>query len=71
MNHPGLYAASGDKRALYLTTLERYIEAGRLPKLASAILHSLALRSRAGDSRASLRATAVAGVALLCGNAGS
>ncbi|PRZ53079.1 hypothetical protein BX589_112252 [Paraburkholderia fungorum] len=36
---------------MYLTTLERYIEAGSLPKLASAILHSLALRSRAGDSR--------------------
>ncbi|WP_454807692.1 TetR/AcrR family transcriptional regulator [Paraburkholderia fungorum] len=161
MNRPSLYGAFGDKRALYLATLERYIEAGRLAmvhalaedlplpqallrvyegalawylpadgdplgcfmigtatveaaadaevrtalgeglhtydkafekrfklaqttgelaadtqpallaKLASAILHSIALRSRAGDSRASLRATAVAGVALLCGNAGS
>ncbi|WP_233804552.1 TetR/AcrR family transcriptional regulator [Paraburkholderia sp. HP33-1] len=38
-----------------------------LAKVASAILHSLALRSRAGDSRESLRATAQAGVALICG----
>ncbi|MFM0641941.1 TetR/AcrR family transcriptional regulator [Paraburkholderia metrosideri] len=160
MNRPSLYGAFGDKHALYLTTLERYIEAGRLAmvdalgedlplpqallrvydgalawylpadgdplgcfmigtaaveavddtevraalaeglrtydkafekrfklaqatgeltteaqppllaKIASAILHSLALRARAGDSRASLRATAIAGVALICGSAG-
>ncbi|MES2072776.1 MAG: TetR/AcrR family transcriptional regulator [Pseudomonadota bacterium] len=38
-----------------------------LAKLASAILHTLAVRSRAGDSRASLRATAAAGVDMLCG----
>lgn len=38
-----------------------------LAKVASAILHTLALRSRAGDSRASLRATAAAGIALICG----
>jgi hypothetical protein len=38
-----------------------------LARVASAILHSLALRSRAGDSRASLRATAAQGVALICG----
>ncbi|WP_244306394.1 TetR/AcrR family transcriptional regulator [Paraburkholderia lacunae] len=159
MNRPSLYGAFGDKHALYLTTLERYIEAGRLAmvqaldedlplpqallrvyegalawylpadgaqlgcfmigtaaveavddaevraalaeglrtydrtfekrfrlaqgkgelqedaepallaKVASAILHSLALRARAGDSRASLRATATAGVALICGSA--
>jgi AcrR family transcriptional regulator len=37
-----------------------------LAKLASAILHTLALRSRAGDSRAALRATALAGVKLVC-----
>lgn len=161
MNRPSLYGAFGDKHALYLNTLERYIEAGRLAmvhalsedlplpqallrvydgalawylpadgdqlgcfmigtatveavddvevrtalaeglrtydkafekrlklaqaagelpadaqppllaKIASAILHSLALRARAGDSRASLRATAVAGVALICGSAGA
>ncbi|HWW05268.1 TetR/AcrR family transcriptional regulator [Collimonas sp.] len=157
MNRPSLYAAFGDKHALYLQTLDRYIEASRqkmdqvlaadlplaqalqriydlalamylpsgdqargclligtaatpaladievrdrlgdglrsfdqafeirlqraleqgelaagaepalLAKLASAILHTLALRSRAGDTRASLEATAAAGVKLICG----
>lgn len=38
-----------------------------LARVASAILHSLALRSRAGDTPASLRGTAAAGVALICG----
>jgi len=38
-----------------------------LAKLASAVLHTLALRSRAGDSRASLQATADAGVRWMCG----
>jgi TetR/AcrR family transcriptional regulator, copper-responsive repressor len=42
---------------------------GTLARLASAILHSLALRSRAGDKRATLRATAAAGVAMLCATA--
>lgn len=42
-----------------------------LAKVASALLHSLALRSRAGDSRDSLRATAQAGVALICGTRGA
>ncbi|WP_321911385.1 TetR/AcrR family transcriptional regulator [Paraburkholderia sp. J11-2] len=159
MNRPSLYGAFGDKHALYLQTLERYVEAGRvamesaldsalplrealmrvfdgalgwylpahdaargclligtaaveavnddavrerlaaglrtfdkaferrlraalaqgelqpsasapmLARLASAVLHSMALRARAGDSRASLRAMAVAGVALICGEA--
>jgi AcrR family transcriptional regulator len=159
MNRPSLYGAFGDKRALYLTALERYTGLGRaamqaalapglslrdsllrvydaalgfyfpergaargcfligtaatesvndaevrarlggglaefdrqfeqrlaraqaegeldpgadpalLAKVASAILHTLALRSRAGDSRASLRATARAGVELICGQA--
>ncbi|PQV46443.1 TetR family transcriptional regulator [Paraburkholderia sp. BL21I4N1] len=157
MNRPSLYGAFGDKHALYLSTLDRYVESGLqgmeaalagdrpladalmsvydgalaiylpvgetargcfligtalaesrtdqevrdklaaglntfdasferrlerakasgeldsaanpavLAKVASAVLHSLALRSRAGDSRASLRATAKAGVALICG----
>jgi hypothetical protein len=40
-----------------------------LARLASALLHSMALRARAGDSRSSLRAMAVAGVALICGEA--
>ncbi|MES2103909.1 MAG: TetR/AcrR family transcriptional regulator [Pseudomonadota bacterium] len=42
-----------------------------LAKIASAILHTLALRSRAGDARASLRATAAAGVELICGATGT
>jgi TetR/AcrR family transcriptional regulator, copper-responsive repressor len=42
-----------------------------LAKLASAIIHTLALRSRAGDSRASLRATAIAGVKMICAAAES
>jgi AcrR family transcriptional regulator len=41
-----------------------------LARVASAILHTLALRSRAGDSRASLLATADAGITLICGAAG-
>jgi len=157
MNRPSLYGAFGDKRALYLTTLARYVEAGRaameaalaadrplheglkrvydlalkmyypageaargcfligtaatesvgdadvrrvlgaglrefdhafesrlrraqaegelaaaadpvmLARIASALLHTLALRSRAGDSRAALAATAAAGIQLICG----
>jgi hypothetical protein len=38
-----------------------------LAKVASAILHTLAIRSRAGDERAGLEATAEAGVVLICG----
>ena len=38
-----------------------------LARIASALLHTLALRSRAGDSRASLMATAEAGIDLICG----
>jgi AcrR family transcriptional regulator len=38
-----------------------------LASIASAILHSLAMRSRAGDSRAVLRALAESGAALICG----
>jgi TetR/AcrR family transcriptional regulator, copper-responsive repressor len=38
-----------------------------LAKIASAVLHSLAIRSRAGDPRAELEATADAGVAMICG----
>jgi len=158
MNRPSLYGAFGDKRALYLTTIERYIAGGRkgmeqaldldlplaqalrrvyegalalylpgkgaargcfligtaateavhdpdiraklgdglrefdrafearlqhardqgeldastdpaaLAKIASAVLHTLAIRSRAGDSRASLKATAEAAVRLICGS---
>lgn len=40
-----------------------------LARLASAIIHTMALRSRAGDSRATLRATAVAGMKMICSSA--
>ena len=159
MNRPSLYGAFGDKHALYLQTIDRYVQAGRaamdhalqgelplrealmrvfdgalgwylpahdaargclligtaaveavnddevrerlaaglrafdkafekrlraalaqgelpphasapvLARLASALLHSMALRARAGDSRSSLRAMAAAGIALICGDA--
>lgn len=160
MNRPSLYAAFGDKRALYLAAMDRYIDASRnameevlaadmplpralikvydlalnlyfpphagargcfligtsvveaatdgqireklqeglqsfdkafetrfkrartggelpaaakpalLAKLASAVLYMLALRSRTGDTRASLRVFATASVEMLCSNAG-
>jgi TetR/AcrR family transcriptional regulator, copper-responsive repressor len=158
MNRPSLYGAFGDKRALYLKTLEQYVAAGQsglraalnepgsleaalrrvyeralalylpedgaprgcflittagtvamddpdvrallgaslrgfdqafadrlrhardraeldgaadpdaLAKIASAVLHTLAVRSRAGDSRAALDAIVDAGVRLICGS---
>jgi hypothetical protein len=40
-----------------------------LADLAGAVLHSIALRARAGDSRASLRALSREAVKLLCGAA--
>ena len=40
-----------------------------LSRLASAVLHSLALRARAGDRRSELAATGAAGIALICGAA--
>ncbi|CAG4895053.1 HTH-type transcriptional repressor ComR [Paraburkholderia saeva] len=46
--------------------LDPAADAAVLARVASAILHSLALRSRAGDTRTTLRATAAAGVALIC-----
>ena len=51
--------------------LPPHTNATMLARLASALLHSMALRARAGDSRASLRAMAAAGVALICGEARS
>jgi AcrR family transcriptional regulator len=38
-----------------------------LAKIASAILHTLAVRSRAGDDRAELEAIVETGIALICG----
>jgi AcrR family transcriptional regulator len=55
------------RRAQANGELSANTDAAVLARVASAILHSLALRSRAGDSRASLRATAAEGVALICG----
>lgn len=46
--------------------LDTNADAAVLAKIASSIMHSLAVRSRAGDKRAALRATAQAGVALIC-----
>jgi TetR/AcrR family transcriptional regulator, copper-responsive repressor len=42
-----------------------------LAKLASAVLHTLAIRSRAGEPRAALETVAEAGVNLICGPASS
>lgn len=42
-----------------------------LARLASAVMHTLAIRSRAGEPRAALEAVAEAGVNLICGLAGS
>jgi AcrR family transcriptional regulator len=42
-----------------------------LAKLASAVLHTLAIRSRAGEPRAALEATAEAAVELICGSPSS
>ncbi|AJC78469.1 TetR family transcriptional regulator protein [Rhizobium etli bv. phaseoli str. IE4803] len=55
------------------------VESGELPaadpqmlaRLASAVMHSLAVRARAGDSRETLEAIARSGVELICGSARS
>jgi AcrR family transcriptional regulator len=59
------------RRAQALGELSADAHPAALAGIASAILHSLALRSRAGDSHASLRATAGAGVELICGSVAS
>jgi AcrR family transcriptional regulator len=43
------------------------VDPDTLAKLASAVMHSLAVRSRAGDSRAELEATVEAALDLICG----
>lgn len=50
--------------------LSSAVEPKMLAKLASAVMHSLAVRSRAGDSEESLRALAAAGVDMICGPEG-
>jgi len=47
--------------------LDAVADPAALARIASAVLHTLAIRSRAGDSRASLRAIADAAVQLICG----
>ena len=47
--------------------LDEAVDSASMAKIASAILHTLAVRSRAGDSRASLRKIAEAGIELICG----
>jgi AcrR family transcriptional regulator len=44
-------------------------DAGMLARLASAVMHSLAVRARAGDSREMLEALAKSGVDMICGRA--
>ena len=59
-----------ERRLHYAQTqgeLSESADPAALAGVASALLHSLAMRSRAGDSRAALRATAAAGVELICG----
>ncbi len=57
------------QRALAEGELAPGADAAVLARIASAVLHSLALRSRAGDRRAELSATAAAAVDLICGPA--
>lgn len=61
--------------AAFETRLRLAADAGELPagtdvamraQLASAVLHSMALRARAGDARAELAALAAAGVEIVC-----
>jgi AcrR family transcriptional regulator len=47
--------------------LDASADPAALAKIASALLHTLAVRSRAGDSRAALEATIEVGVRLICG----
>ena len=47
--------------------LDMAVDIPALASIASAVLHSLAVRARAGDTRAALEATAAAGVRLICG----
>ena len=67
-----------DFDAAFETRLRRAVAQGELPahsqpallaRVASALLHTLALRSRAGDRRSELMATALTGIDLICGPA--
>jgi len=54
------------RRAMNERELPADADSSARAKLASAVLHSLALRSRAGDPRATLEAIAAAGVDAIC-----
>jgi AcrR family transcriptional regulator len=56
------------RRAIEHGELKTGIEPAALARVVCGIMNSLALRARAGDSRAKLEATAEAGVCLLCGS---
>jgi TetR/AcrR family transcriptional regulator, copper-responsive repressor len=73
-----LAAQLGELDDLFAARFVRARAAGELPrdadpralaKLASAVLHSIALRARAGDPRASLEAIANIGISSVCGRA--
>jgi TetR/AcrR family transcriptional regulator, copper-responsive repressor len=53
-------------RAQHNGELDPNADAAMLAKILSALMHTMAVRSRAGDKRAVLRATAEAGVAMIC-----
>lgn len=62
--------------AAFEARMQQAVDAGELPagtdvamraQLASAVLHSMALRARAGDPRKALATLAKAGVAMVCG----
>jgi TetR/AcrR family transcriptional regulator, copper-responsive repressor len=55
------------RRAMDDNELPKTIDAALLAQLATAVLHTLAMRARAGTSRAKLEAIARAGVALVTG----
>ena len=57
------------RRAMTERELPADADSSARAKLASAVLHSLALRSRAGDPRATLEAIAAAGVDAICAGA--
>ncbi len=80
VRHPRVRAVLGQSLADFDKEIERRMEVavarGELPaaadpptlaRLASAVLHSLAVRARAGDARDTLEALARSGVALICG----
>jgi AcrR family transcriptional regulator len=55
------------RRAQAMSEVSGSSDPAALAKLASAILHSLAIRARAGEPRADLEAVAAIGVAAICG----